>query len=265
MDREEFAALLDRFTRAAEAGDGEAFAACFTEDGVYHDYIYGDHVGRKEIAHMMTHLFHGDAGPDYRWEMFDPGERRSRLRLVAVELHIHARGIRGQARDHRRHEQVPPARRAHLRLCGIRERRNRDGATRRRAGAHGESVPQMGRLARGAAGNGGISGAGEGDAAKVSAASPRVQMATGSGRSAFQKALPQRRLVHLAGRVARQGVDEHDARRAFESREAFAAMRDHLRLGQLLPGFTATMASPVSPHVSSGAPITAASATCGIW
>lgn len=72
MTQAEFEALLDRFTRAAEAGDGEAFAACFTEDAVYHDYIYGDHVGRAEIAHMMTHLFHGDAGPDYRWEMFDP-------------------------------------------------------------------------------------------------------------------------------------------------------------------------------------------------
>ena len=72
MTQSEFESLLDRFTRAAEAGDGEAFAACFTEDAVYHDYIYGDHVGREEIAHMMTHLFHGDAGPDYRWEMFDP-------------------------------------------------------------------------------------------------------------------------------------------------------------------------------------------------
>ena len=72
MRHHEFESLLDRFTRAAEAGDGEAFAACFTEDAVYHDYIYGDHTGRPEIAHMMTHLFHGDAGPDYRWEMFDP-------------------------------------------------------------------------------------------------------------------------------------------------------------------------------------------------
>ena len=72
MEQAAFEALLNRFTRAAEAGDGEAFAACFTEDAVYHDYIYGDHRGRKEIAHMMTHLFHGDAGPDYRWEMFDP-------------------------------------------------------------------------------------------------------------------------------------------------------------------------------------------------
>lgn len=72
MNLTDFQSLLDRFTAAAEAGDGEAFAACFTEDAVYHDYIYGDHVGRPEIAHMMTHLFHGDAGPDYRWEMFDP-------------------------------------------------------------------------------------------------------------------------------------------------------------------------------------------------
>jgi len=72
MDQAAFEKLLDRFTRAAEAGDEEAFAQCFTEDAVYHDYIYGDHVGRPEIAHMMSHLFHGDAGPDYRWEMFDP-------------------------------------------------------------------------------------------------------------------------------------------------------------------------------------------------
>ena len=72
MDQAAFEKLLDRFTRTAEAGDGEAFAQCFTEDAIYHDYIYGDHVGRPEIAHMMSHLFHGDAGPDYRWEMFDP-------------------------------------------------------------------------------------------------------------------------------------------------------------------------------------------------
>jgi uncharacterized protein (TIGR02246 family) len=72
MTQSDFESLLDRFTRAAEAGDGQQFAACFTEDAVYHDYIYGDHVGRPEIAHMMTELFHGDAGPDYRWEMFDP-------------------------------------------------------------------------------------------------------------------------------------------------------------------------------------------------
>ena len=71
MSNDEFKALLQRFTAAAEAGDGDALAACFTPDGVYHDYIYGDHRGRADIAHMLRDLFHRDAGPDYRWEMFD--------------------------------------------------------------------------------------------------------------------------------------------------------------------------------------------------
>jgi hypothetical protein len=47
------------------------FANHFTEDAVYHDYIYGPHQGRADIAHMMQSLFHRDA-TDYRWEMFDP-------------------------------------------------------------------------------------------------------------------------------------------------------------------------------------------------
>lgn len=72
MNTTDFQALLQRFTQAAEAGDGEAFAACFTPDAVYHDYIYGDHRGRADIAHMLVDLFRRDAGPDYRWEMFDP-------------------------------------------------------------------------------------------------------------------------------------------------------------------------------------------------
>jgi len=72
MNSVEFEALLKRFSAAAERGDGPAFAECFTLDGVYHDYIYGDHTGRADIAHMMKDLFHRDAGPDYRWEMFDP-------------------------------------------------------------------------------------------------------------------------------------------------------------------------------------------------
>lgn len=72
MSPHDFQALLQRFTAAAEAADGEAFAACFTPDAVYHDYIYGDHRGRAEIAQMLVGLFRRDAGPDYRWEMFDP-------------------------------------------------------------------------------------------------------------------------------------------------------------------------------------------------
>jgi ketosteroid isomerase-like protein len=71
MTQSEFAALLRRMTLAAEAGDGERFAQCFTADAVYHDYIYGDHKGRAEIAHMLEGMFHRDAA-DYHWEMFDP-------------------------------------------------------------------------------------------------------------------------------------------------------------------------------------------------
>jgi ketosteroid isomerase-like protein len=65
-----FAKLLDDFTSSAESGDGARFARHFTEDAVYHDYIYGPHRGRAEIAHMLQNLFHRDA-TDYRWEMFD--------------------------------------------------------------------------------------------------------------------------------------------------------------------------------------------------
>jgi uncharacterized protein (TIGR02246 family) len=66
----ELQALLDRMTRSAEAGDGAGFAACFTEDGVYHDYIYGDHVGRADIQHMLEGYFLRDAR-DYHWRFFD--------------------------------------------------------------------------------------------------------------------------------------------------------------------------------------------------
>src|SRR3981189_1060370 len=71
MTGEEFAALLDQFTRSAESGDGACFASHFIEDAIYYDYIYGAHKGRAEIAHMMQNLFPRDA-TDYRWEMFDP-------------------------------------------------------------------------------------------------------------------------------------------------------------------------------------------------
>ena len=70
MTSEEFARLLNEFTRSAETGDGARFARHFTEDAIYYDYIYGAHKGRADIAHMMQNLFHRDAA-EYRWEMFD--------------------------------------------------------------------------------------------------------------------------------------------------------------------------------------------------
>ena len=71
MTNEGFAHLLERFCDAASRGDGDAFAACFTADGVYHDYIYGPHTGRASIADMLVNLFHRDA-TNYDWRMFDP-------------------------------------------------------------------------------------------------------------------------------------------------------------------------------------------------
>lgn len=89
MSQSEFAALVERFSKAATAGDGKAFAACFTPDGVYYDYIYGPHSGRESIADMLENLFHRDAA-DYDWRFFDPvcngdiGYGRSLSRFVST-------------------------------------------------------------------------------------------------------------------------------------------------------------------------------------
>jgi ketosteroid isomerase-like protein len=83
-----FADLVARFGAAATAGDGKALAACFTEDGVYHDYIYGPHAGRASIADMLENLFHRDA-VEYDWTFFEPvtdgrvGYARSLSRFVS--------------------------------------------------------------------------------------------------------------------------------------------------------------------------------------
>lgn len=89
MTQDDFASLIARFSAAANAGDGKAFAACFTEDGVYDDYIYGPHRGRSAIADMLVNLFHRDA-EDYDWTFFDPvvngdiGYARSLSRFVST-------------------------------------------------------------------------------------------------------------------------------------------------------------------------------------
>jgi len=88
MTQDEFASLVARLGAAATKGDGEAFAACFTEDGVYRDYIYGPHQGRAAISDMLENLFHRDAD-DYDWRFFDPltdgkiGYARSLSRFVS--------------------------------------------------------------------------------------------------------------------------------------------------------------------------------------
>ena len=67
----EFGALIKTMTQAACDGDGEGVAACFTEDGVYHDVFYGSFEGRKQIAGMINDYFHRDAR-NFRWDMHDP-------------------------------------------------------------------------------------------------------------------------------------------------------------------------------------------------
>ena len=89
MTQAECAALVARLGAAANAGDGEGFVACFSEDGVYHDYIYGPHRGRTAIADMLENLFHRDA-TDYDWRFSDPvchgaiGYARSLSRFVST-------------------------------------------------------------------------------------------------------------------------------------------------------------------------------------
>ncbi len=66
----EFRQLLDGFTAAVEAGDGEALASLFTEDGSYHDVFYGAFRGRDAIADMLVNRFWRDAEA-FKWEMLD--------------------------------------------------------------------------------------------------------------------------------------------------------------------------------------------------
>lgn len=98
MTQDAFAALVARFGAAATAGDGKALAACFTEDGVYFDYIYGPHRGRAAIADMLENLFHRDAA-DYDWRFFDPvvhggtGYARSLSRFVSTIAEFKGRKV----------------------------------------------------------------------------------------------------------------------------------------------------------------------------
>ncbi len=65
------AAMLRTFCDAVERRDGKAFAALFTEDGVYHDVFYGAFAGRAKIAEMIDDWFYRTA-TDFRWDMHTP-------------------------------------------------------------------------------------------------------------------------------------------------------------------------------------------------
>jgi ketosteroid isomerase-like protein len=71
MRQSDFEALLGAFTAAVEREGGDALAALFTEDGIYHDVFYGAFQGRARIAEMLEGHFwaHGEF---YRWVMHQP-------------------------------------------------------------------------------------------------------------------------------------------------------------------------------------------------
>ena len=71
MTSEQFAALMRRMTQAICTGDGAAAAACFVEEGIYHDGFYGEFCGRAAIAGMVCNFFHRDAR-DFEWRLRDP-------------------------------------------------------------------------------------------------------------------------------------------------------------------------------------------------
>ena len=63
--------MLRAFCDAVERRDGKAFAALFTEDGIYHDVFYGAFEGRAGIAVMIDDHFYRTA-TDFRWDMHAP-------------------------------------------------------------------------------------------------------------------------------------------------------------------------------------------------
>ena len=133
MTGDEFARLSD-FTLSAESGDGARFASHFTEDAVYHDYIYGPHQAARHRAYDAE-LFHRDA-TDYRWEMFDPvfdgrqGYAWSLSSFTSTQFKGRRVVIDGMSRF--------PARWADRGVSRIGQWRGRDGAARRRTGADGK-------------------------------------------------------------------------------------------------------------------------------
>lgn len=66
-----FKAIVDRFAEAVESGEPDRIAGLFSEEGIYHDLVYGDFRGRAAIAGMFRDRWFRDAGR-FQWEMLDP-------------------------------------------------------------------------------------------------------------------------------------------------------------------------------------------------
>src|SRR4051794_849412 len=97
--------MLRAFCDAVERHDGAAFAALFTEHGVYHDVFYGAFAGRAKIAEMIDDWFYRTA-TDFRRDMHAPVSdgktlyaRYIQLSLIAARGPRRPRHVRGR-RDH---------------------------------------------------------------------------------------------------------------------------------------------------------------------
>ena len=66
-----FATLIGRMTGAVVRCDAAGVAACFTPEGVYHDYFYGEFVGHDAIMRLISERFQRDAR-DMHWAILDP-------------------------------------------------------------------------------------------------------------------------------------------------------------------------------------------------
>ena len=65
-----FKEITDKLTSYVCKNDKENFANLFSEDGTYHDYIYGSFKGKNNIKIMLNNYFHRDA-KNFYWEMYD--------------------------------------------------------------------------------------------------------------------------------------------------------------------------------------------------
>ena len=70
-----FKTLIQKMTQAAVRGDGPGVAACFCENGIYHDVFYGEFRGNA-IINLIEGHFHRD-GKDFQWDLYDPIEQNS--------------------------------------------------------------------------------------------------------------------------------------------------------------------------------------------
>jgi len=82
-----FKTLIQKMTQAAVRGDGPGVAACFCENGIYHDVFYGEFRGNA-IINLIEGHFHRD-GKDFQWDLYDAIEQNG-IDMCSV-IHRHCR------------------------------------------------------------------------------------------------------------------------------------------------------------------------------